>query len=259
MTKIKRSQIRATTSFLVIIFAWEFLATGYIPPCSQVFLTLFNLITNQYFLENLSISLVRLSTGWVLGAVLGTLIGVLMATSNKVKDYAMPLVSSIFPIPKIALLPLIMVIFGLGEESKILIIAVGAFFPSIINAFTSILKTPVEYIEQGLDLGLKPWQLIYLILVPVNLPQLIQGCRTSANLSLTLLVAAEMLGSEKGLGHWILVSGGNMLYDQMLAGIVCLSILGLLISKIVDVCHKFFCPWDPAITDKEKYNVSGNL
>lgn len=257
--KNNKSILRAVISFLVITVFWEIFASGFIPTFSQVVVTFINLISHPGFNENITVSLYRLFSGWALGAFFGTLIGLAMGVNYKVKEHIMPVVSAVFPIPKIALLPLLMVLFGLGETSKILTIAIGAFFPSIITAYSAVLRTPAEYIEQGQSLGLTGLQITRLIIVPTNLPYLIQGCRTSTNLSLTLLVAAEMLGSQKGLGNWILISGGNMLFDQMLAGIICLSLLGLFISFLIDFTHKLLCPWDTAITDRDKINVTNHF
>ena len=257
--KNKTSFLRAVISFVVIIALWEFFASGFIPPFSRVFVTFFQLIVDPEFTENLTVSLYRLFSGWLLGALFGTLIGLAMGVNYKIKEHVMPLVSAVFPIPKIALLPLLMVLFGLGETSKILTIAIGAFFPSIITAYSAVLRTPIEYIEQGQSLGLTGMQITRMLIFPTNLPYLIQGCRTSTNLSLTLLVAAEMLGSQKGLGNWILVSGGNMLFDQMLAGIICLSLLGLMISFTIDVTHRLLCPWDEAISNRDKINVTNHF
>ena len=108
-------------------------------------------------------------------------------------------------------------------------------------------------------MGLSGFQIIRGIIFPTCLPSIIQGSRTSVNLSLTLLVAAEMLGAQKGLGFWILTSSGNMMFDQALAGVVCLSLLGLSLNVIIDHAHKKLCPWDPAVYNKEKINVANNF
>tara|TARA_B100000073_G_scaffold14567_1_gene11914 strand:+ start:51 stop:797 length:747 start_codon:yes stop_codon:yes gene_type:complete len=227
-----------------VILCWELVFKGgYIPGLWDIISTFFILLVNPDFLYNLWTSIWRLIIGWSIGMVTGTSIGIVMGTNYHARKLIMPLVSSLFPIPKIALLPLFVVLLGLGEASKITTIFIGAFFPSIITAYSSVLRTPKTYIEAGRACGGHTYMIISKIILPYNLPTIIQGFRTSGSLALTLLVAAEMLGAKYGLGHWIFLTGGEMDFAEMFAGIIWLSIIGLSINWGVDYLRRTVCHW----------------
>jgi NitT/TauT family transport system permease protein len=228
----------------IIILFWEFvLKGGFIPGLWEIVNTFFTLLITPDFLINLKISLYRLGIGWFLGMILGTSIGIFMGVFEPIRRLLMPVVSCLFPIPKIALLPLFIVLLGLGEVSKILTIFIGGFFPSIITAYSAVLRTPKELIDTGRAYNNSRWQIIKKIIIPYNLPTIIQGFRTSTSLSLTLLVAAEMLGATHGIGNWIFVTGGDMQFAEMFAGIIWLSIIGLSINWAVNYLKHALCYW----------------
>ena len=206
-----------TISFVVLI--WELLIRGgYIPGLWDIITTFFELSVNPDFLYNLWTSLYRLAVGWSIGMLVGTTIGVFMGTNIHVKKLIMPLVSCLFPIPKIALLPLFIVFLGIGEVSKITTIFIGSFFPSILNAYNSVIRTPTIYAEAGRACGGGYWFILRKIILPISMPTIISGFRTSGSLSLVLLVAAEMLGSKYGLGNWIFITNGFLTGPSRSAG-----------------------------------------
>ena len=218
-----------------VILCWELMIKGgYIPGLWDIISTFFILLVNPDFLYNLWTSIWRLTLGWSIGLFLGTTIGLIMGTNYHARKLIMPLVSILFPIPKIALLPLFIVLLGLGEISKITTIFIGAFFPSIITVYSSVLRTPKTYIEAARACGGNTYMVIRKIILPYNMPTIIQGFRTSGSLALTLLVAAEMLGAKHGIGHWIFLTGGEMEFAEMFAGIIWLSLIGLFINWGVD-------------------------
>lgn len=233
----------AITVSTFILF-WELvLKGGYIPGLWDILTTFFELLVNPNFLHNLWTSLWRLIVGWSIGMFIGTTIGIFMGSNIHVKKILMPVVSCLFPIPKIALLPLFIVLLGIGELSKVSTIFIGAFFPSIINAYNSVIRTPSLYIEASRSCGAGYWFTLTKIILPYNMPTIIAGFRTSGSLSLTLLVAAEMLGAKYGLGHWIFITGGEMEFAEMFAGIIWLSIIGLGINFGVETLKRTVCYW----------------
>lgn len=228
----------------VVVLLWELvLKGGYIPGLWDICATFFELLINPNFLYNLWTSLWRLVVGWSIGMFLGTAIGIFMGSNIHIKKILMPVISCLFPIPKIALLPLFIVLLGIGELSKVSTIFIGAFFPSIINSYNAVIRTPSLYIEASHACGGGYWFTLRKIILPYNLPTIISGFRTSASLALTLLVAAEMLGAKYGLGHWIFITGGEMEFAEMFAGIIWLSMIGLLINRGVEYLKCKFCKW----------------
>ena len=235
--------MKPLASFVVIVVLWEIFASGFIPPFSQVIITFFELSINPDFLNNVWASLRRLGIGWSLGMISGTLLGIIFALNRNARDFLLPVVSALFPIPKVALLPLFIVLFGLGELGKIATIFIGGFFPSIINAFTCITRTPAGLLDAADSVGLTFIQKTRFIILPYNLPNIIQGCRTSISLSMTLLVSAEMLGAFEGLGYWIYLTGSDMQFDHMFAGIIYLSLIGVATNYAINWTKNFVCGW----------------
>ena len=142
----------------VVVLTWELLIKGgYIPGLWDITTTFFQLSIDPNFLYNLWISLLRLVIGWSIGMLVGTTIGIFMGSNIHVNKLTMPLVSCLFPIPKIALLPLFIVLLGIGELSKITTIFIGAFFPSILNAYNSVIRTPTIYVEASRSCGAGYW------------------------------------------------------------------------------------------------------
>lgn len=228
----------------VVVLIWELLIRGnYIPGLWDITTTFFALSTDPDFLYNLWTSLWRLVVGWSIGMLVGTTIGIFMGSNIHVKKIFMPVVSCLFPIPKIALLPLFIVLLGIGEVSKVTTIFIGAFFPSILNAYNSVIRTPTIYVEASRSCGAGYWFTLRKIVLPYSMPTIISGFRTSGSLSLVLLVAAEMLGAKHGLGNWIFITGGEMDFAEMFAGIIWLSLIGLAIGWGTEFLKRKFCLW----------------
>lgn len=236
--------IHTAITVTTVVLVWELVFKGgYIPGLLDIIVTFFDLIVNLDFLYNLWTSIWRLGLGWSIGMVLGTIIGIAMGVNVHLRKLVMPLVSSLFPIPKIALLPLFIVLLGLGETSKVSTIFIGAFFPSIITAYSCVIRTPKGLIEAAYVCGGRLPMVIRHVIIPYNLPTIIQGFRTSGSLALTLLVAAEMLGAQHGLGHWIFMTGGEMEFAEMFAGLIWLSLIGLFINWGVEYLRRTVCYW----------------
>lgn len=230
-------------SYLIFFSIWQVLAAGYIPPPTSIFLSLFYLLQDYLFYLDIFYSIYRLIVGWLLGTVVGIFLGVLIGYYKVLYDYVIPIFSFMFPIPKIALLPLILVVFGLGDFSKIFVIAMGAFYPTVVTSYSAIQKIPKELIEVGRSLGGNSYFVIRKIVIPYSLPVIFNGFRTSASLSFVLLVASEMLASQHGLGKFIFETGSNLDFDKMLAAVFILGILGFIINKLVDLLINKVCYW----------------
>lgn len=236
--------IHTAITVTTVILVWELVFKGgYIPGLLDIIVTFFELLVNPDFLFNLWTSLWRLGLGWSIGMILGTVIGIAMGVNVHIRKLIMPLVSALFPIPKIALLPLFIVLLGLGETSKVTTIFIGAFFPSIITAYSCVIRTPSGLVEAAYVCGGKLRMVVRHVIIPYNLPTIIQGFRTSGSLALTLLVAAEMLGAQHGLGHWIFMTGGEMEFAEMFAGLIWLSLIGLFINWGVEKLRRTVCYW----------------
>ncbi|MEP6147414.1 MAG: ABC transporter permease subunit, partial [Nisaea sp.] len=154
-----------------------------------------------------------------------------------------PLVAAIFPIPKIALLPLFIIWFGIGEGSKVATILFGTFFPTVVATYGGVDNVDRGLIRMGQSFGLSWFSIVRKIILPGALPAILPGFRISAAIAIVLLVAAEMIGAEFGVGAYILMAGSLMAMDQLIAGVAILSTIGLTVSWIIGRTEKALLRW----------------
>ncbi|MEO4040643.1 ABC transporter permease [Hoeflea sp. CAU 1731] len=235
--------------FLVLVVIWELGSNfGLIPPIvlpspSEVVQALKDLIQSGLLWKHLSASLYRLIIGFTCGTMLGLAVGALIGLWSYPRAALRPLVAAIFPIPKIALLPLFIIWFGIGEGSKVATILFGSFFPTVIATYGGIEAVDRSLINMGQSFNLSRWSIIRKIIFPSALPAILNGMRISASISIILLVAAEMIGAEYGIGAYVLLAGNLMSTDQLIAGVILLSILGLIVSYLISLAELYFLRW----------------
>lgn len=234
---------------LLVLLLWEALvdldiiSSLYIPSPWSILHALFLMAVEGELWRNTIASLYRIALGYIFGAVPALVLGLLFGTCRYMEALGKPVVHALYPIPKIALLPLIILWLGIGEVSKITIIALGVFFPVIINTYHGVKNIPSIYIRVGLTYGLTTYQLLRTIIFPAALPAIFSGLKLAAGSSLLLLVAAEMIAAKEGLGALILHYGDLMITNKLMAGVVLLSLLGLLFNKLLEWWEKRMIKW----------------
>lgn len=235
--------------FVGLIGFWEwgsqtgFISALVLPAPSEAFEALRQLVETDTLWKHLSASLFRLVVGWITGSALGIAVGLLIGLFWVARAGLSPLVSAIFPIPKIALLPLFIIWFGLGEGSKVAIILFGTFFPTVIATYGGVDNVDRNLIRMGQSFGLSWSSIVRKIIVPGAMPAILSGFRISASIAIILLVAAEMLGAEYGIGAYILLAGSLMATDQLIAGVAILSVFGLCVGWLIGRAEKYFLRW----------------
>jgi NitT/TauT family transport system permease protein len=201
------------------------------------------MIDNGTLGRHVGASLGRIASGWVLGTIAGLAIGLAMGIFSVARAGGLPVVSALFPIPKIALLPLFILWFGIGEPSKIATIGFGVFFPTVIAAYSACDSVPRNLIRMGQSFGLPAADIVWKIVVPGAMPGILAGFRITASIALILVVAAEMIGAQYGIGAFILSAGNLMQTDQLLAGVTLLSLLGLAVSAVLGAVERIVLRW----------------
>jgi len=239
----------ALIAFALLLLVWEganrvhLVSALFLPPPSAVGQGLIDMIADGSLWQNLRASLGRILVGWALGTLGGMLVGFAIGIGSLARAVGVPLVSAFFPIPKIALLPLFILWFGIGEPSKFATIGFGVFFPTVIATYSAIDSVPRNLIRMGQSFGL-PWGLILRsIVLPGALPGILAGFRITASIALILVVAAEMIGAEYGIGAFVLMAGNLMQTDRLLAGVLVLSLLGLVIGSLLSLLERRLLRW----------------
>ncbi len=235
--------------FAVLFAVWEagsrlgWISPIVLPAPSEALEAFSNLASSGQLALHLQASLSRLVQGWIFGTLLGIAVGFAAGLFSLARAGIVPLVAAFFPIPKIALLPLFIIWFGIGEESKVATILFGAFFPTVIAVYGGVDGVDRGLVRMGQSFGLSRWSIIRKIILPGAMPAILSGFRISASIAIILLVAAEMIGAEYGIGAYVLLAGNLMATDQLVAGVAMLSILGLTVSWLIGRLEKRVLRW----------------
>lgn len=223
---------------LLLLVIWEACArTGlsphYLSSPVEIAHAFAELIADGTFGEALAASLYRVALGFVIGAATGTVFGLLAGTNRYVADFLDPLVSFIYPVPKIAFLSIFLMLFGLGHGSKIAIIAASGFFVVFIAAETAVRDVNPRLVWSARNMGAGRWTVLFRVVLPASLPELMSGYRIALSLSYVLLFSAEVIGSREGLGHLITEGTDAVRFDMMFVGIVTFAILGFTSDRLL--------------------------
>jgi len=232
---------------LVLLAEWG-TRTGWIsnltlPRPSDVAATFGELWQTGMLWTHLLPSLSRLAVGGAMGIAAGVVVGIAIGLFSYVRSGLVPLVAAIFPIPKIALLPLFVIWFGIGEGSKYALIALGTFTPTVVATYGAVDNVDRTLIRMGQSFGLSWWSIVRKIVFPGALPGILSGLRVSVAIGIILLVAAEMLGAEHGVGAYILQAGSLYDLERLFAGVVILSVLGVTTSWLIGLAEKRLLRW----------------
>jgi NitT/TauT family transport system permease protein len=219
------------------------ISTQFLSPPIAIARALWLLTRSGELWSHLGASLSRLLIGWTLGTVAGVAAGFLVGLATWARSPGMAVVSALFPIPKIALVPLFIIWFGIGEGSKIATLGFGVFFPTVISTAAGVDAVPRGLVRMGQAFGLRRSTIIWRIVLPGALPSILAGFRVTTSIAIILLVAAEMIGAERGIGAFVLQAGNLYDIDNLLAGILVLSLLGLLVAWVMGVLERILLRW----------------
>ena len=214
-----------------------------LPRPSEVLVTFGDLWNTGLLWKHLVPSVTRLVVGGTVGASAGIAIGILIGLFTLIRGGLVPLVAAVFPIPKIALLPLFVIWFGIDEGSKYALIAFGTFTPTVVATYGAVDNVDRGLIRMGQSFGLTWLSIVRKIVLPGALPGILSGLRISLAIAIILLVAAEMLGAEYGVGAYILEAGALFDLERLFAGVTILSILGVTVSFLVGRLERSLLNW----------------
>lgn len=243
-----RDRLIGLATPLLLLAVWELCArVGWIdvrffPPPSQIFDKLIALASSGELVQNVWISLQRLFWGFLAGGIPAIVLGICMGLWRPVRLVIEPLVAATYPLPKSAILPLVLLIFGLGEGSKIVMVALGVFYPIIINTTSGVLQIPSIYLDVGKNFNASPWQKFYTIALPGALPSIMAGIKLGVGLGLILIAIAEMVGADSGVGYMIWNAWQILSIDTMFVGLLTIAAIGFVLSLILDEIEALVLP-----------------
>jgi ABC-type nitrate/sulfonate/bicarbonate transport system permease component len=238
-------------TIVAVVVAWEALvrlrgiAPIYLPAPSSVFVYLSRMIADGSMPYHLGITLLRIFVGFALAAVCGIVLGVLMGMSRTVARVADVWIAALYPLPKISLIPLLIIWVGTGEAYKIVISAISAFFPIVISTYSGIRQTDRGLIKAAKDLGANARQIQLKVVIPGAIPSIFAGLHLGMGIAIILVVAAEMIGgsSQGGMG-WLLISSGQVMEtEKVFASLIVLAVVGAVVIKLQQWIDRKVAPW----------------
>ena len=234
---------------VLLAVAWELVArfelvsTSALPPLSSVFVAWFEMLTSGELLTNAGSSLYRGSIGLLLAIVVGSALGIAMAWWRSVNAVLGPLVEMFYPMPKTALIPITVIWLGFGDGSKVLLIFLGCMLPVTIGAFNGARGSDQALVWSARSMGASRLRMLWDVVVPSALPELLNGIRTALALAFILMVTSELIVSRSGLGNLIGFLGANGSYEAMYGVVLTVAFLGFAADRIYQMFMRRLLLW----------------
>ena len=234
---MRRSVLRYLPLILLAL-AWEasarfgLVSTLALPPLSEVMAAWLDLVRSGELITNGAASLWRTGAGLFLSVVVGAALGIFMAWWKPVNVLLGPLVEMFYPMPKSALIPVTVLWLGFGNGSKILLIFLGCMLPVTIGAFNGARSSEQVLVWSARSMGAGRLRMLWDVVVPSAMPELLNGVRTALALSFILLVSSELIVAQQGLGYLIGFLGANGSYDAMFAVVLTVAFLGFAADRV---------------------------
>ncbi len=229
---------------------WLITATGManpalLPTPGSVVQAFVDMALDGSIFRDIAISVARALGGFLVATVIGVPLGILVGRSRWAFAIVDPWIEMLRPVPPIAFLPLVVLWFGIGETSKLVVVAYGAMFPVLINTVHGVRSIETSLIRAARALGASNSQIFYLVVLPASVPSIVTGLRLGAGMAIFVLVAAELLGSSSGLGWLIMDSREHFFTDRIMVGIVTLGVVGYLINRGLLIAERLLLKWRP--------------
>lgn len=236
-------------SFLAILLCWELVSRRqwvpplFLPAPSAILAEGWEMVKTGLIFKHILSSLGRILWGFLLACSLGIIVGIVIGFFSIPEALGNPIIAATFPIPKIAILPLLILWLGIGEASKVAVIVLGVFFPMVINVYTGAKNVDPLLIKAALSLGSNRVGIIRKVVFPSILPMIFAGMKLGMGIALLLVVAAEMVAADAGIGFMILNAADLMQTKKLMVGLIILSLLGIFFNWLFQSLEQMVIPW----------------
>lgn len=249
--KRNESWLLGTVSMTTFLVLWELaVAFGWINPLfssspSRILSTGYDMFADGSIFYDMQVSGLEFLVGYGMAVVIGVPLGILMGWYGRLNAILEPFVSALYATPRIALLPLMMIWFGIGFGSKIAIVFLGAIFPILVNTITGVRTIEADFIKVARSFGSNDRQLFLTVALPSSVPFLLTGLRLGLGHALVGIVVGEMYGATRGLGFIIAVAGARFQTDRLMVGIILIASAGVILTEILRLIERRFERWRP--------------
>jgi NitT/TauT family transport system permease protein len=247
--RLVQERILVVAFGIATIGGWELICRGYgisdlvLPPPSQVLVSLYNGFATGQFISALRITLTEIVVGFLLAAAAALFLGTMISQVRLVEVVLLPYIVALQTLPKIALAPLILVWVGFGIESKIIVAALVAFFPILVNTVVGLKNTPTDKIELMQSLSASRWKIFRYVQFPEALPFIFAGLNIGIVMAVLGAIVGEFIGSSNGLGYLLLQMNYQMDISGMFAVLFVLAVLGILLNAIAQFARRRIIFW----------------
>jgi NitT/TauT family transport system permease protein len=244
-----RAVFRAAFVPLVVIGVWEMLSRAEVihplilPAPSQVLSRWIEYARSGELHRDALSSLYRVAVGFLIGVTLAIPAGLVMGASRTAYAYLNPLLQVLRPIPPIAFVPLAILWFGLGNPPAFFLISLGAFFPVLMNTIDGVRGVDAIYIRAAVNLGARRPALFFRVMVPAAMPHIMTGLRVGFGVAFIVVIVAEMIAVNDGLGYRILEAREYFWSDKIIAGMLSIGVLGLVIDALLARVSGYLLRW----------------
>ena len=233
----------------VVLACWEWqvraggLSALFFPAPSTISLTLLRLSREGVLFTHLAATVSRVVLGMALGALPGLVLGLTMGWSRRLHALVDPVIAAAHPLPKIAVLPLVMIVFGIGEVSKLIVVAFAAFFPMLISTVGGVRHISPIHFDVAHNYGATSFQVLKRVVAPGSLPGILTGARLALNTALLVTIAVELVAAREGLGEMIWFSWQTMRTEELYAALFVIAALGILLNVSLQWLTRRLVPW----------------
>jgi NitT/TauT family transport system permease protein len=244
-----RWSVRYLLVWLALVAAWELavrtgVITGlFLPPPLAIGASLAGMVRDGTLGSHLGFTISRIVMGLVGGVTAGLLLGLGMGMSTRLRRLADPIVAALHPIPRLAFFPLLIVVLGIGEASKLAAVSIGAFFPMLLNTVAGVRGMNPVHLELARSYGATRRQMFLRVLLPGSLPLMLTGLRLSANVAFHATIGVEMVGSRTGIGSLLWLSWQTFRIDQLYATLVIIATIGIGLAALIRWITVLGAPW----------------
>lgn len=243
-----RLRVVSLLSILLLCFVWWLLTSGikivkplYFPNPGAVWETF--LVMHQRIWIHALATLIRVIVSWFIGSSLGIIVGLLMVRSRYMEAALSPIIEGLRPVPPVALIPLVIVWFGIGDTGKIFLTSLACFMVMVVNTVVSARNVNPVYIQAAKSLGASESKIYLTVVLPAIVPELLSGFRIGIALAFAITVAAEFMGAEYGIGYLIMQASRTLNTEVVLIGTLIIGLEAFFIERMLKICSDHITRW----------------
>ena len=244
-------------TIIAVLIAWQIGSTFeiihpvYIPRVTVIFQALYDVIVSGELLLHYKASLFRMFVGFGLSAIFATFCGLIIGYSKIVFNFTEPIIEFCRPTPVSAIIPIVILLLGIGNEMKIFIVAWASFWPILVNAIDGVRGVDRTLVDTAKTYGATSWELFKGVIFPAASPNIVTGMRVSIAISLIVTVIAEMLAGNSGIGFFVLDAERTFRIPEMYAGVFSMAVVGYSVNRIFVLVESFVMAWHIGLTSKD--------